>query len=428
MNYRTLLHIRVVMACAVALAVLPVAAFPSAAQSDPAAEMLARINAVRIAQKLPPYAYSEKLAGAAQAHSKDMAASGKVDRAGTDGSSPKSRILAAGYGQWTIGPIVDEAIYGGTDGLQGAFDWWMNAPTDKGRLLSTRFREVGIGAATSSNGWIYWTLDLGAQPNVLPAFINGGVTRVDNTIITLTLTTENAVPAGEGANTIGQPVQVRVASDDSFTGTDWQPWAAQIPFQLLPKAQQTVYVLYRDAQGRTVPVSINVTLTNVPAVPTATSTRTPTITPPPTLTPEATNTPRPTATFPPSRTPVPTVAGIEPATPAITGTPPTETPSPLPTAPIIAPPTRSRITPRPRVTATVVAAGPYDSPPPDLPLTVCTLQAVALVLGALIIARRSLNRLPPARAADAAKEQPLSQQIHDALGQKAGEQRGTVTK
>ena len=86
----------------------------------------------------------------------------------------------------------------------------MNSPTDKGRLLSTRFREVGIGAATASNGWIYWTLDLGAQPNVLPAFVNGGVTRVATTIVTLTLTTENAVPAGEGTNTLGQPVQVRV--------------------------------------------------------------------------------------------------------------------------------------------------------------------------------------------------------------------------
>ena len=411
MNHRLSSHIRILMACAVALAVLPIAALPSAAQADPAAEMLARINAVRIAQKLPPYAYSEKLAAAAQAHSKDMAAAGKVDRAGTDGSSPKSRILAAGYGQWTIGPVVDEAIYGGTDGLQGAFDWWMNAPTDKGRLLSTRFREVGIGAATASNGWIYWTLDLGAQPNVLPAFVNGGVTRVDTTTITLTLTTENAVPAGEGANTIGQPVQVRVASDDSFTGTDWQPWAAEVPFQLLPKAQQSVYVLYRDAQGRAVPVSINVTLTNVPAVPTATSTRTPTVTPPATLTPQATNTPRPTATFPPSRTPVPTVAGTEPVTPAVTGAAPTDMLSPSPTAPIIAPPTRSRVTPRPRVTPTVVVAGPYSSPPRDLPLAVCALQAAALALAALLIARWSLNRLPSAHVPDAAStEQPLSQQ------------------
>ena len=288
MNRRPLSHIRILLACAVALAVLQAVALPSAAQADLAAEMLARINAARVAQGLPPYAYNEKLAAAAQAHSKDMAAAGKVDRAGADGSSPKSRILAAGYGQWTIGPVIDEAIYGGTDGAQGAFEWWMNAPTDKGRLLSTRFREVGIGAAAAPNGWIYWTLDLGAQPNVLPAFVNGGATRVATTMVTLTLTTENAVPAGEGTNTIGQPVQVRVASDDSFTGTDWQPWAAEIQFQVLPKAQQTLYVLYRDAQGRTVPVSVNVALTNVPA---ATSTRTPTSTLPPTLTPQATNTP-----------------------------------------------------------------------------------------------------------------------------------------
>ncbi len=427
MNRRPLSRIRILLACAVALAVLQAVAFPSAAQADPAAEMLARINAARVAQGLPPYAYNEKLATAAQAHSKDMAAAGKVDRTGADGSSPKSRILAAGYGQWAIGPVIDEAIYGGTDGAQGAFEWWMNAPTDKGRLLSTRFREVGIGAAAASNGWIYWTLDLGAQPNVLPAFVNGGATRVATTMVTLTLTTENAVPAGEGTNTIGQPVQVRVASDDSFTGTDWQPWAAEVPFQLLPKAQQSIYVLYRDAQGRTVPVSINVTLTNVPAMPTATSTRTPTSTLPPTLTPQATNTPKPTATYPPSRTPAPTVVGSEPATPAITGAPPTDTPSFSPMTPGIAPPTRSRATPRPRVTPTVVVAGPSDSPPRDLPLAVCALQAVALVLAALLIARRSLNQLPPVPDA-ASTEQPLSQQIHDTLIKKTGEQGDKVTR
>jgi len=75
-----------------------------------------------------------------------------------------------------------------------------------------------------------------------------------------------------------------------------------------------------------------------------------------------------------------------------------------------------------------VVAGPYNSPPRELPLAVCALQAVALALAALLIARRSLNRLPPAHVPDAAKEQPLSQQIHDALSKKIGEQGGTVTK
>ena len=384
------------LACAIALTSLP--AFPATAQTDPAAEMLARINAVRVAQGMPPYALSDKLAVAAQAHSKDMAANAKVDRTGSDGSTPKSRILNAGYGQWTIGPVIDEAIYGGTGGTQGAFDWWMGADADKRRILSDRFREVGIGATTASNGWTYWTLDLGAQPNVLPAFVNGGVSRVNTTAITLTLTTENAVPSGEGTSTMGQPVQVRVASDESFTGTDWQPWAAQIPFTLQAQAQQKVYVLYRDTEGRTASFWVGVTLTNVPP---ATFTPSPTWTPPPSLTPLPTNTRPPTETPRPTRTPMP-IAGVETATfiplpsatPTLAGTRPPVTPSAAPGTSIVQP----RPTLRPRTTPTVLAAGPYGAPPANLPQTVCVLQAMALALAALVILRRSLHRLPPASA------------------------------
>jgi uncharacterized protein YkwD len=384
MNHRLLLPIRILLALMCAATLIRFSVSPSAAQADPALELLVRINAARVAQGLPPYALSEKLAAAAQTHSKDMAATGRVDRAGSDGSTPKSRILAAGYGQWTIGPVVDEAIYGGTGGAPGAFDWWMSTETDKARILSARFREVGIGAVTAPNGWIYWTLDLGAQPNVLPAFVNGGVTSVDVMTVTLMLTTESAVPAGEGTTTLGQPVQIRVASDDSFTGADWQPWAAQIPFRLLPKAQQKVYVLYRDTQGRTAPYSIGVILTNVP--PTATFTPSPTFTwtPPPSITPLPSNTPRPTETPPPTRTPIPTFAGGPSATP-FPGASPTATPSPLPGTP--------RPTLRPRVTPTA-QAGLDSAAPRELAVAVCGLQAIAFVLAALVIARRSLNRLP----------------------------------
>jgi uncharacterized protein YkwD len=396
MNCRSLSPVRILIVCVLACAALNrIWVVPSAAQADPAAEMLAHINAARVAQGLPPYALSDKLTAAAQAHSKDMASKGRVDRTGSDGSTPKSRILNAGYGQWTIGPVIDEAIYGGTGGTQGAFDWWMGTDTDNRRILSDRFREVGIGAATAANGWIYWTLDLGAQPNVLPAFVNGGVSSVDTIAITVTLTTENAVPSGEGASTIGQPVQVRVASDESFTGTDWQPWAEQIPFGLQAQAQQKVYLLYRDAEGRTASFWIAVTLTHVPP---ATFTPTPTWTPPPSITPLPTNTRKPTDTPPPTQTPMPTVSEGEiatlvplpSATSVLAGIPPTATPSPLSGTSVAQP----RSTLRPRTTPTPVVAGPYGAPPPDLPQAVCILQSVALVLAALTILRRSLHRLP----------------------------------
>jgi len=391
MNRRLYLQTRILIVCLVAcIALTGWLNVPSTAQADAVTDLLSRINAVRLANGLPPYPLNDKLTAAAQAHSKDMAAQSKVDRTGSDGSTPRSRILAAGYGQWTIGPVIDEAIYGGTDGAQGAFDWWMGTDTDHGRIFSTRFREVGIGAATAANGWMYWTLDLGAQPNVLPAFVNNGVTRVDSLAVTLTLTTENAVPAGEGTNTVGQPLQVRIASDDSFTGAEWQPWAAQIPFTLQALAQQKVYVLYRDAQGRTAPYSIAVTLTNVP---TPTSTPSPTWTPPPSLTPLPTNTPRPTETSAPTRTPLPTSVIAE----GVTLTP-------LPTVPVVqaapvnaaTPTSAPQRTPRLRATPTTVYAGPYGPPPNGLAATVCALQAVALVLAALAILWRSLHRMPAA--------------------------------
>ncbi len=381
-----------ILAClTISIATVNMPAIPAVAQADPVAELLTRINAARISSGLPPYALNAKLTAAAQAHSKDMASRSKVDRAGSDGSTPKSRILSAGYGQWTIGPVIDEAIYGGTGGAQGAFDWWMSTETDRNRLLSSRFREAGIGAATAPNGWIYWTLDLGAQPNVLPFFVNGGATSVNSQAITLTLTTENAVPAGEGTNTLGQPLQVRIASDDSFTGVEWQPWAEQVPFKLLPQAQQKIYVLYRDAQGRTAPYSVTITLTNVP---TPTATPSPTRTPPPTLTPLPTNTRRPTETSAPTRTPIPAAAGGEAGTP----TPPPFTPlSQL--AAVSPPPTVTpRGTPRLRVTPTIAYAGPYGPPPGGLVMSVCALQAIALGLAVLVILHRSLHRMPTATA------------------------------
>jgi len=385
MNCHWLLRSTIVSVCFVLCAgvLAGLSARSAAAQTDLVRDLLTRINAARVARGLPPYALSDKLTAAAQAHSKYMASTGKVDRTGADGSTPKSRILAAGYGQWSIGPVIDEAIYGGTGGAQGAFDWWMSTETDRNRLFSTRFREVGIGAASAPNGWIYWTLDLGAQPNVLPAFVNNGAASVDSIVVTLTLTSEGAVPAGEGTNTIGQPVQVRVASDDSFTGTDWQPWAAQVQFRLLPKAQQKVYVLYRDAQGRTAPYSISVTLTNVPPTPTSTPTL------PPSITPLPTNTLSPTPTSLPTRTPVPTSTGLA-ASPTMAVA---LVLSPLPTVAGTPQPTAPRPTPRLRITPTLAPSGPYGAVSRGLPIALCGLQSVALVLGALLIVRRSLNRM-----------------------------------
>ncbi len=359
----------------------------ASAQTDPVAEMLNRVNTMRLTQGLPPYALSSALTAAAERHSQDMAATGRVDHVGSDQSSYRDRILAAGYGQWNFSPIVNELIYGGTGGAAIAFDWWMSSDTQRGPILSTRYREIGLAAVTGANGWTYWTLTFGARPNVLPIFVNDGATTVENLDVLITLTNENAVPAGEGTTTMGQALQVRLAHDEQFTDAQWQPWQPRLPFHLLPTGEpQRVYVQYRDAQGRTATAWVTVTLTNVPPAlsptpsPSATSTPPVSATPPPSPTPLPTE-PRPTIAPPQPTTALPatSVAWFTPAPP-----PPTRTPRPRPSP-----------CPAATSTANLISLNDDGPPPPGLGLAWLILQTAAIMMGIGIILTHYRSRGKP---------------------------------
>lgn len=353
-------------------------ASPLAAQTNLTAELLSRINTVRLTQGLAPYALNSALTAAAQRHSQDMAATSKVDHTGSDNSSYRERILAAGYGQWSIGPVVNESLYGGTGGANIVFDWWMSVDTHRNQILSARYREIGLAAVTGANGWTYWTAVFGAQPNVLPIFVNDGVTSVDDPDVLVTLTNEDAVPAGEGTATMGVALQVRLAHDEQFSGADWQPWQPRLPFRLLLQGgEQRVCVQYRDAQGRTALASTAITLTNVPLVPSPT----PSPTAMPTL--PATPSPAPTAIPFPSPSPSPTPPPATPL-PALTNTP---------TLSLSAAATR---TPRPRVNAcppptptTHLISLNDGAPPAGLTTVWLILQSLVIILGIGILIHRT---------------------------------------
>jgi uncharacterized protein YkwD len=352
------------------------------AQTDPVADMLNRVNRTRLAQGLTPYKLNDALTAAAERHSRDMANTGRVDHVGSDQSFYRERILQAGYGQWGFAPIVSENIYGGTGDAGIAFDWWMSADNQRGLILSSRYREIGIAVQEGANGWMYWTVTFGAQPNVLPIFINDGATQVDKPSVLVTLTNENAVPAGEGQTTMGQALQVRLAHDNQLSGAEWQPWQARIPFELLPQSEQQVYVQYRDAQGRVALAWVSVTLTNVP--PTSSPTSEPTNTP----TPAATFTPLPADTPTSGPTPMllPTVLPIVPlanlTTPVLVTTEPTLPPSPTHTP-------RPRPSPRPLATPTdfFISLNNEGTPPAGLVPAWLILQTLAAILGIAMMAR-----------------------------------------
>jgi len=127
-------------------------------------QMLVLVNTARTTNGLPALTLNNQLSSAAQSHSVDMACSGALSHTGTDGSSPASRIAAAGY----TASVTRENIYaqppqyGGNP--QSAMDWWMNDQIHREAILNAQVTQIGIGYAYYAKSPLggYFTLDLAA--------------------------------------------------------------------------------------------------------------------------------------------------------------------------------------------------------------------------------------------------------------------------
>jgi len=332
---------------------------------NPAGDLVALINTARLAQGLHPYVVSAELTAATQRHSDDMVKTGQIGHTGSDGSSSTQRILEAGYGAYEFGLVASENVYGGPGGAEAPFNNWMSDAGARSNLLHEEYREVGVGVASDGAGRTFWTLNVGARPNVLPVLINGGATSVEAITVTLRLFPENVVPQGRGT-AIGQPTEYRASTNSRFPAAAWAPWAAQVSFVLdETPGPQTVYVQLRDSAGRTIISQASVTLigprmttTPTPTLTTVAAAATATRTSPssPTSTATATATPMPSAS--------PTITPVASATPTAS---PAATPTSAPTS-----------SPRPTAAATPL---PFEtasaSPTPHLPEPTVELSTVA---------------------------------------------------
>ena len=122
------------------------------------------INSARASNGLAALTLNDQLSSAAQSHSIDMACSGNLSHTGSDGSTPDTRITAAGY----TASITRENIYaqppqyGGNP--QAAVSWWMGDQIHRDAILNTQVTQIGVGyaayAASPLGG--YFTVDFGA--------------------------------------------------------------------------------------------------------------------------------------------------------------------------------------------------------------------------------------------------------------------------
>lgn len=149
-------------ACSSTQVVTPTAPAPPASPTQlTTAQVVAAINNVRNANGRPPLRYNERLENAARSQARLMASRDKLSH--DLGVTLRQRVTAAGYEG-----AVGENVAGGQRTLEQAIQGWLDSPSHRDTLLSTKFVEFGLAVATVDQGrasryGIYWAFIAGGS-------------------------------------------------------------------------------------------------------------------------------------------------------------------------------------------------------------------------------------------------------------------------
>jgi uncharacterized protein YkwD len=124
------------------------------------AQTLTLINAERADAGCAALRADSALAAAARAHSVEMASTGTLGHASSDGADPAGRMSKAGYDPsdgWA------ENIAQGPTTAQAVLDAWLANTSHRANILNCGLVAAGVGAAKTVAGETFWTLDLGAS-------------------------------------------------------------------------------------------------------------------------------------------------------------------------------------------------------------------------------------------------------------------------
>lgn len=106
------------------------------------------LNAERDRHGLRPLRLHRRLSAAARRHARDMADQNYFDHTSLDGSSFVDRIRRAGYmrgaSRWTVAENIAWGS-GGQSTPRAIGRAWMNSPGHRANLLSSSYREIGVG-------------------------------------------------------------------------------------------------------------------------------------------------------------------------------------------------------------------------------------------------------------------------------------------
>ena len=119
-------------------------------------QVIAKVNAERVAAGLPPMLAISELNRVARAHSLDMVARDFFDHVSPEGSSLAERCERAGVRYRRIGENLHRSR-GFRDPAERARQGWMESEGHRKNILTPWFRETGVGVAVASDGTIFIT-------------------------------------------------------------------------------------------------------------------------------------------------------------------------------------------------------------------------------------------------------------------------------
>jgi len=133
--------------------------------------LLELVNQARVKRGLAPVQAATALRRAARHHSRDMLARDYFGHSTLAGVSVNTRARRAGYSRsgcsrWSVGEVIGWGT--GCRGIpQSVFKGWMRSGAHRRIILSTRWRDVGIGCARGSlrgvSGAVVYTIDFGRR-------------------------------------------------------------------------------------------------------------------------------------------------------------------------------------------------------------------------------------------------------------------------
>lgn len=118
--------------------------------------MVELMNESRVEQGLKPFKYDKGLTAETRRHSEDMAQKNYFSHTGSDGSSPQTRMKAAGYVEEHF--YAENLAYGQYSSIF-AHEGLMNSLGHRENILNKDLTYVGVGVAFNSDNIPYYTIN-----------------------------------------------------------------------------------------------------------------------------------------------------------------------------------------------------------------------------------------------------------------------------